>query len=89
MTASPLIRINDLQSLRCFFPLSNFFFELQFNFYDTLKLETSLVFHKSTVPIVPTVSRTRKDTLVIFQIQKSSRGLKNLLKFKDTLAILP
>ena len=88
MTASPLIRINDLQSFR-FFPPSNFFFELQFNFYDTLKLGTSLVFHKSTVPIVPTVSRTRKDTLVIFQIQKSSRGLKNLLKFKDTLAILP
>ena len=88
MTASPLIRINDLQSFRCFFHRV-IFFEPQFNFYDTLKLETSLVFHKSTVPIVPTVSRTRKDTLVIFQIQKSSRGLKNLLKFKDTLAILP
>ena len=41
------------------------------------------MFHKSTVPIVPTVSRTRKDTLLnIFQIRKSSRGLKNLLKFK-------
>ena len=86
MTASPLIRINDLQSFRCFFHRVIF---LSFNFYDTLKLETSLVFHKSTVPIVPTVSRTRKDTLVIFQIQKSSRGLKNLLMFKDTLAILP
>ena len=61
------------------------YFKIELSFYDggTLKLGTFLVFHKSTVPIVPTVSRTRKDTLLnIFQIRKSSRGLKNLLKFK-------
>ena len=57
-----------------------FFSERQFD-GDTLKHGTALVFNKSTVPIVPTVSRTRK-VFPKSKIFKRISTLKNLLKFQ-------